>query len=130
MKASKEKRHAIRKSIYPIHLERISLGENQIKLCRSGTLIEVSETGFKIMIERDDIIPLHLRSTLDLSELLEERIILHLDEMDLEVEGYVKRTQFIGKGFFEIGIDYSDSAPDYWRQCLVDLLPQPNEIED
>ena len=25
---------------------------------------------------------------------------------------------------YEIGIDYTQDAPDYWRECLCDLLPR------
>jgi recombinational DNA repair ATPase RecF len=56
-------------------------------------------------------------------------IWIHLDDLDLILEGTITRTRFLGKGVFEVGVDYSDTAPDYWRECLVDLLPQPNELE-
>lgn len=122
-------RQSLRKSIHPIELSRIVLGHNQTQLASGGTLIEVSETGFKLILDRKALKSPKLRSQLDLSELLNETIWIHLNDLDLILEGTVTRTRFIGKGKFEIGIDYSDTAPEYWRECLVDLLPNPNELE-
>lgn len=56
--------------------------------------------------------------------------MLQIDEMNLELSGTVKRTKMVGRGVFEIGIDFSEDAPDYWRECLLDLLPTPDEMPD
>jgi hypothetical protein len=48
-------------------------------------------------------------------------------DMELEIDGCISRTRFIGSGLFEIAIDLSEDAPEYWRQCLVDLLPGTDE---
>jgi recombinational DNA repair ATPase RecF len=126
---TKNTRKSVRKSVYPIQLSRIVLGESQIQLATGGTLVEISETGFKILLDRKELKPAKFRSQLDLSDLVQEIIWIHLDDLDLILEGTITRTRFLGKGVFEIGVDYSDTAPDYWRECLVGLLPQPNELE-
>jgi hypothetical protein len=43
--------------------------------------------------------------------------------MNLEIGGVVARTKFLGKDGFIVAIDYTEDAPDYWRECLMDLLP-------
>jgi len=122
-------RKALRKSTHPLALSRILLGHNQNQLASGGTLVEVSASGFKILVNRKELKSPRFRSQLDLSELVEESIWIHLDDLDLVLEGTIKRTRFLGKGIFELGVDYTDTAPEYWRECLVDLLPNPNELE-
>jgi len=122
-------RKSLRKSIHPLELSRIVLGKNQSQLASGGTLIEVSETGFKFILDRKELKSTRFRGQLDLSNLVQETIWIHLDDLDLILEGTIMRTRFIGRGLFEIGVDYTHSAPEYWRECLVDLLPNPNEIE-
>jgi recombinational DNA repair ATPase RecF len=122
-------RKSARKSVHPLELSRIVLGQSQIQLATGGTLVEISETGFKILLDRKELKPAKFRGQLDLSDLIQEMIWIHLDDLDLILEGTITRTRFLGKGVFEVGVDYSDTAPDYWRECLVDLLPQPNELE-
>jgi hypothetical protein len=118
-----------RKSTHPLELSRIVLGCNQNQLASGGTLVEVSASGFKLIVDRKALKSPKFRSQLDLSELIDESIWIHLNDLDLVLEGTIKRTRFLGKGKFEIGVDYTDTAPEYWRECLVDLLPNPNELE-
>ncbi len=54
---------------------------------------------------------------------------MHLEEMNLEVSGVITRTQLLGKKGFYIAVDYSEEAPEYWRECLMDLLPKPGELD-
>jgi hypothetical protein len=35
----------------------------------------------------------------------------------------------LGKKGFYVAIDYSEEAPEYWRECLMDLLPNPGELD-
>jgi glycine cleavage system aminomethyltransferase T len=50
--------------------------------------------------------------------------------MNIEISGRIARTKLLGKQGFEIGIDYAEDAPEYWRECLVDLLPAPGEFDE
>ena len=50
--------------------------------------------------------------------------------MDLDITGIIVRTKHCGEGIFEVGIDYTSDAPEYWRECLCDLLPKPGELEN
>ena len=82
------------------------------------------------MIDREDLVPLEFRRNLNLDALIGHKVFIHLNELNLEISGRVARTRFAGKSGFEIGIDYSDDAPEYWRECLVDLLPAPGELDE
>lgn len=126
---NKKNRRSLRKTTHPLQLQRVALGPEQTLLSQGGTLVEVSETGFKILLDRKEFPSSKFRSQLDLNELVNELISIHIEELDLIIQGTIQRTQFLGKGIFEIGVDYSDTAPEYWRECLVDLLPHPNEID-
>ena len=48
--------------------------------------------------------------------------------MNLDLDGRVVRASHIGRGAFEIALEFSEDIPEYWRECLVDLLPEPGEI--
>jgi len=64
---------------------------------------------------------------LSLQELEGDRVILMIDPLNLEIGGKIVRTKRITKDLYEIAIDYSDDAPEYWRECLLDLLPRETD---
>lgn len=123
-------RKSPRKSLAPRLVTSLSSLDTLAKLTRGGELIQVSSSGILLVVKRDDLIPTNLRRNLNLDSLVGTRVLMHLKELDLEISGKVARTRYVGKDGFEIGIDYSDDAPEYWRECLVDLLPAPGEMED
>lgn len=123
-------RSAPRKSLSPVKVSYISSLADFSKLTREAQIVQASATGLLIHVDRRDLIAPQLRKNLNIDELVGERVYLRLDDMNLELSGVVARTQFVGKGQFHIAIDYSDEAPLYWRECLMDLLPTPGEIED
>ncbi len=100
------------------------------KLTRGGNIIEASVTGFLVTVTREDLVPVALRKNLTLDDLVGTKVLLHLPQMNLEVSGVIARTKFIGKKGFELGVDYTEDAPEYWRECLVDLLPAPGELDE
>lgn len=123
-----EKRIAGRKPVSGLTVSNImALGQFTL-LCRKALLVDASSTGFLLYVERGDLVPKDLRSNLDLSSLEGEHIVLTIAEMKLEIDGMIARTKLIGKGTYEVAIDFSADAPEYWRNCLLDLLPEPGEI--
>lgn len=104
--------------------------ENLAKISRSAEIVEASTSGFLLIVRREDLIPANLRKNLNLDALLGNKVLLHLPQMNIEISGRIARTKLIGKAGFEIGIDYTDDAPEYWRECLMDLLPAPGELEE
>ena len=83
-----------------------------------------------IQIERKDLLPTDLKSNLSLDSLIGQQVVLFLPQMNLDLDGTVNRTAHKGKGCFEIAIEFSRDVPEYWRECLIDLLPAPGEMED
>jgi hypothetical protein len=124
------KRIAPRREITPLKVSSVASLENLAKIAREGEVIEASTSGFLLIIRREDLIPSNLRKNLTLDMLIGSKVLLHLPHMNLEISGRVARNKLLGKQGFELGIDYTDDAPEYWRECLVDLLPAPGEFDE
>lgn len=124
------RRIAPRREITPLEVSSMSSLENLAKIARYGEIVEASVTGFLLIVKREDLIPAMLRKNLSIESIHGQKVLLHLPQMNIEISGKIARTKLLGKQGFEIGIDYTDDAPEYWRECLVDLLPAPGEFED
>lgn len=126
----KTRRANPRRAIAPLQVSTISSMENLVKIAKGGFLIEASITGFLMMLKREDLVPASLRNNLVLDEIVGMKILIHLPQMNLEIYGEIVRTRLVGKKEgFEIAIDYTEDSPEYWRECLLDLLPSPGELE-
>ena len=125
-----EKRVAPRQDLQPLEITGFTSLDHRGLVARKGQIVEASKTGFCLHINRKDLLPKELRDSLSLHSIEGSRIVLIVEQMDLELSGTIKRTRRQGKDIFEIGIDYSEDAPEYWRECLLDLLPRPGEMED
>jgi hypothetical protein len=123
------RRVAPRREITPLEVSSMSSLENLAKIARSGEIVEASTTGFLLIVRREDLIPSVLRKNLTLESIHGQKVLLHLPQMNIEISGRIARTKLLGKQGFEIGIDYAEDAPEYWRECLVDLLPAPGEFD-
>ena len=104
--------------------------ENLAKIAKYGEIVDASSSGFLLIVKREDLVPASLRKNLSLEPIHGTRVMLHLPQMNIEISGMIKRTRLLGKKGFEIGVDFSDDAPEYWRECLLELLPLPGEFED
>jgi hypothetical protein len=124
------RRVAPRRDITPLNVSSMSSLENFAKITRGGEIVEASTSGFLMKVMREDLVPVALRRNLSLDPLIGQKVLLHLPQMNLEISGTITRSKFVGKNGFEIGIDYTEDAPEYWRECLLDLLPAPGELED
>lgn len=125
----KNKRVAPRKEVEPIRVSYMASLNDLAKLAKNCEIVEASATGLLLIIERTNLIPHSLRGNLDLECLVGNRVYLKLEPMNIEISGEIKRTKFLGKKGFHVAVDYSDEAPQYWRECLMDLLPRPGEFE-
>ncbi len=123
------RRVAPRKEVSPIHISYITSLDDFAKIAKNCEIVEASSTGLLLLVQREDLIPAALRKNLNLDVLIGDRVFMHLEEMNLEVSGVITRTQLLGKKGFHVAIDYSEEAPEYWRECLMDLLPAPGEID-
>lgn len=122
-------RVAPRKEVSPIHVSYITSLQDFTRIARNCEIVEASSTGLLLLIRREDLIPPALRKNLNLDTLVGENIFMHLADMNLEISGKIARTQLKGKQGFHLAIDYSEDAPEYWRECLMDLLPSPGEMD-
>lgn len=123
MKSQRKYRSAPRKDVAPLTIDSFASLENLQKLAKYGEVIEASSSGILIKFKRDDFVAKELRTTLNIDQLIGHNVYFTIHEMDLEISGTVARTKFLGKKGFVVAIDYSKDAPEYWRECLMDLLP-------
>ncbi len=125
-----ERRINNRKEVYPLKISSVSTVETMTKLIRFGIILNASAKGFLILVKREDLIPKSLRSELNLDVIVGDSVVIKIEEMNLDITGTIARTKFLGKEGFEVAIDYTLDAPEYWRECLMDLLPTPKEFDD
>lgn len=116
-------RAAPRRDLGSLTLDSFASLENLEKLATYGQLIEASSTGLLIRFKREDFVKKELRSHLNIDTLRGQKVYFKIHEMALEISGVVRRTEFQGKAGFLVAVDYSHDAPEYWRECLMDLLP-------
>lgn len=132
-KASKttynNKRVAPRKEVEPLRVTYMASLSNLAKIAKNCQIVEASATGLLLTVLRDDLIPPSLRGDLNLDCLIGDRVYLKVEPMNMEISGEIRRTKFLGKQGFHIAVDYSEDAPEYWRECLMDLLPKPGEFD-
>ncbi len=125
----KNKRIAPRKEVEPIRVSYMASLNDLAKIAKNCQIVEASATGLLLTVLRDDLIPQSLRGNLNLDLLIGNRVYLKVEPMNMEISGEIRRTKFLGKQGFHIAIDYSEDAPEYWRECLMDLLPKPGEFD-
>lgn len=124
------KRVAPRKQVNGLHVKNLTALDHFSVIARSALLVDISSSGMLLHVDRKALVPKSLRENLTLTSLEGEHIMLQIKEMDLEIDGKVTRTKMIGKGVFEVAVDFSAEAPEYWRECLVDLMPDNAEMEE
>lgn len=117
------RRIAPRKHIVGIHVKNLTSLEPLSLMARKAVLVDASSTGVLLHIDRKDFVPKKLRQNLTIQSIEGEHVMFEIAEMDLEIDGRISRTRLIGKGVFEVAVDYSEEAPEYWRECLYELLP-------
>ena len=130
MPVKAERRHADRKSVDCIQVADLTSLSNYRVIAKKGTIVDASTTGFLIQVSRKDLLPEDLKSNLNLDSLVGQQVVLFLPQMNLDLDGTVNITSHKGKGYFEIVIEFSRDVPEYWRECLIDLLPSPGEMAE
>lgn len=122
MTSTAKKRAAKRKTVDKISISNITTLLHFEKIASKAVLVDASSSGFLMHIDRKDLIPEHLRQNLSIESVDGEPVVMVIEQMDLELSGRIARTKYVGKGLFEVAVDFSDDAPEYWRECLFDLL--------
>ncbi|MEK6556503.1 MAG: hypothetical protein AABZ31_14740 [Bdellovibrionota bacterium] len=126
---SKDKRVANRKDIDFIKVNDLTAVMDYSVIAQTGQIINASASGFLLQIDRKDILPPGLKENLTLDSTLGQQVVLYLPQMNLDLDGTITRASHMGRGRFVVAIDFSSEVPVYWRDCLIDLLPAPGEIE-
>ena len=125
-----EKRYFDRKDLDPLAIQGLISISDLTPIADGGNLVEASASGFRIEIMREDLCDPLLRENLTLEEIEGLQVSIFIPAMDLDITGLIARSRYCGDSKFEIGIDYTSDAPEYWRECLCDLLPNPGELSD
>ena len=124
-----ERRLADRKTVDPVNVSDITSLSSYSVLANTGNIIDSSIRGFLLQVERKNLIPSELRQNLNLDHLVNQQVVMYLPQMNLDLDGVITRTNHKGGGIFETAIDFSTEVPEYWRECLIDLLPSPGELD-
>lgn len=119
-----ERRLAPRLSIDTVSVIQIVDLDTLQTVASRGDLIDASSSGFLIQINRKELEDKSYRESLSLDLLVGKTLSVEIENMKLDVIGTIVRTRRVGTGSFELAIDYSADAPEYWRECLVDMLPK------
>lgn len=123
-----ERRVAARKIVDFIHISELTSLSSYSVIAREGVIIDASQSGLLLKIERLQLVPKEFRENLSLVGLVGHQVVMYLPQMNLDLDGTITRADHVGKGHFEIAITFSADVPEYWRDCLVELLPAPGEI--
>ncbi len=125
-----ERRHAARKVVDTIHVAELTSLSSYSVIAREGVIVDASQTGFLVKVDRTALVPKEYRDNLNMTNLVGHQVVMYLPQMNLDLDGTITRADHVGKGRFEIAITFSPDVPEYWRGCLVELLPAPGEIKD
>ncbi len=124
-----ERRISKREEVEPIEIKSFTSLDHLTLISRTGHIIDASRTGFLLRLSRSDLVPKQFRENLSLSVLNDTRVMLTIANMNLELSGRITRTKRLDKDFYEIAVDYSEDAEDYWRDLLFEMLTEPTEID-
>jgi hypothetical protein len=124
-----ERRIKERKVVDAIEVTELTSLDKYKVIAQNAVIIDASPKGFLLQVDRKDLVQENLKKNLTLESLVGESVVMFLPQMNLDLDGTIRRTQHKGKGFFQIAVDFSDNVPDYWKECLIDLLPEPGEID-
>ena len=125
-----ERRVAARKVVDLIHIAELTSLSSYSVIAREGVIVDASQSGFLLRVERTNLIPKKFRENMNMDSLVGHQVVMYLPQMNLDLDGTITRATHKGKGNFEIAITFSPEVPEYWRGCLVELLPAPGEILD
>src|ERR1700729_876023 len=108
MKAVKaERRIAARKVVDFIHVAELTSLSSYSVIAHEGVIIDASQSGFLLRIDRSKLVPKDLRENLSLKSLLGHQVVMYLPQMNLDLDGTIIRAEHVGKGKFEIALTFS-----------------------
>jgi len=111
-----------------MHVAAIMVGERPTLLASAGTLLNASATGLLIRVSCRALNPALVESNGTLVVPQDTLMRMHIVEMALDIDGEMVRMDQTGPEWWDIAMDFTASAPAYWRECLADLLPSVGEM--
>lgn len=123
-----DRRVAARKVVDYIHVAEMTSLSSYAVIAREGVIADASQSGFLVKVDCTQLVPPEFRENLTLESLVGQQVVMYLPQMNLDLDGTVTRASHVGRGTFEIAVKFSPDVPEYWRDCLVDLLPAPGEM--
>lgn len=124
-----DRRIASRKEVDYIQVNDLTSVHDYTVIANTGLIINASTSGFLMELHRDNLVPEHLRNNLSLESTLGQQVVLYLPQMNLDLDGMISRATHKGNGIYHVAIEFSADVPEYWRACLIDLLPEEGELE-
>jgi hypothetical protein len=128
MEYNMDQRQSLRKRLDPVHIAAMKTMDRLTVLVHDGTILNASATGLLIRVERDALSPEIFQHDVPLTTIEGEHVVMHIVEMALEIDGEIVRARQVAPTWCEIAIDFTDNAPEYWRECLAELLPGLGEM--
>lgn len=128
--SSAERRIADRKDVESIVVSDVTSLSSYGVIMHTAYIVDASSSGFLMRVDRKYFGTKDLKQSLTLDMLIGHQVVMFLPDMNLDLDGFIRRTLHIGKGVFEVAVEFSPDVPEYWRECLVDLLPAPGEIKE
>lgn len=122
------RRQYTRKVLDPIHVAEITLGERPTVLASGGLILNASATGLLIRVSRSALNPAMVQPDGALAVPQGALVMMRIVEMALDIDGEMMRADQTVPECWDIAIDFTASAPAFWRECLVDLLPSVGEM--
>ena len=102
----------------------ITLSNEDNLIVKKAFISQVSPTGFNLTFNYRDLVPESLKFQLHLHSLWYKNIHMYIPDMEMDLEGKVIGTRHMGKGNFEVNIEFFQEVPQYWGECLFDLWPK------
>ncbi|MEC9282848.1 MAG: hypothetical protein VX642_09055 [Bdellovibrionota bacterium] len=125
-KKTTKNRYNYRKPIHNLKVVDLSIFAKYPNFAKTAEILDISVNGMLLQISRKNLSK-KLKNTFSLDDLEGRYLTLKIETMNLDLDALVVRTKSIDKDTFEIAIDYSEGAPEYWRECLFDMLPDDEE---
>ena len=82
-----------------IKIDLFSLIETSDVIAHKAFLVQISPQGFYLRVDRKDLLS-SLKQNLSLNSIHKKDVVLHIPEMDIDLDGVVTQTRHIGKGVF------------------------------
>jgi hypothetical protein len=114
----------MRKAVKEVFVEEFRHIDDGELLFRRAQLINASTVGLLFKVDRSDLASEGLRGRLTLDPIMGTSVSFKFEMMGTKLEGEITRTKPLGKGSFIVAVDFRDDAPEYWREILVDILPE------